>query len=462
MKWMKIFYSSIFIVFFSINLYTSNKIDKNIIVNNYSGLTYENNYDEIERLYVDTINIYPKDDNNCDTLLKRYRTWWMTKINNINTDDTTVINIIGDGWRGLKYVVPVYSYNNYDWFRFDDSEIEDHYGAMGKWSFAIKKKFKQKSVYVARTYPYPAERIEKVIAQHKNHPYFKTEILDYSPKGYPIYYFNITNPNIDNKHKKDIWIHSRTHPAETGSSFVLEGMIDYLLGRENMAGNEIDLNKLNFHIVPIVNIDGVICANSRRSPLGYDIEREWRKVDSNKYLLQDDVAKEAKIIYHKITSLKDEGADFIIALNMHSKNAKQFERPFIYSNFTRTLKAHGKQGDILFDKQLHFCKLVSQNFCGDTFMIRRSYEPMKDMAEKIFVESWFWANFKDKVMAGTVEFPESRTYCTESRATVNDYFEMGRALTKGINEYYNFYYTPKKKKQPAHKELLKFYRRPQW
>lgn len=461
---------TLFIILISLVLLSSTTLTPNQKVNSYHNLNYTQYFDEIERLYIDTISIYPKDDNNCDTLLKRYRTWWMSKIENIDTNVNTVIKIRGDGWRGGTYVVPVYSYNNIDWFRFSDSSVFDEYGSMAMWNYTITKKFEKPTIYVARTYPYPAERIENIISQYSSHPYFFKEIIGYSPKGFPIYCFTITNRKVSSRFKKDVWIHSRTHPAETGSSFVLEGMIDYLLGQDNMASNKVNLNKLIFHIIPIVNIDGVVCANSRRSPLGYDIEREWRKIDSNKYYLQDSVAVETKIIHKKITSLIVTGAKFFLSLNLHSKNAQQNEHPFMYSNFTRSLKAHGTNGDRLFYKQLHFCKLVSDNFCGDTFMIRRSYKPMQDMAEKVFVESWWWANFKDEIMAGTLEFPESKTYCSYNdsvpkRATPKDYFDLGEALAKSIYQYYLIYETPNpflkyKEDGLSKKFLLNYYRKP--
>ena len=61
------------------------------------------------------------------------------------------------------------------------------------------------------------------------------------------------------------------HPGESNSSFVIEGLIDYLVGNEKGAGLLRD--RFVFKIVPMLNPDGVIVGNYRCSLSGYDLNR---------------------------------------------------------------------------------------------------------------------------------------------------------------------------------------------
>lgn len=63
------------------------------------------------------------------------------------------------------------------------------------------------------------------------------------------------------ENKKIIWIIARQHSGEVTSSFMMEGVINFLLGGSNKA-KEL-LRKYVFKVVPMINIDGVIHGNSR-------------------------------------------------------------------------------------------------------------------------------------------------------------------------------------------------------
>jgi murein tripeptide amidase MpaA len=74
-------------------------------------------------------------------------------------------------------------------------------------------------------------------------------------------------------YKKCIVITSRVHPGETQSSFLVEGLISYLLSDEEEA-REIR-EKFVFKIIPMLNPDGVYLGNSRSSLMGVDLNRRW-------------------------------------------------------------------------------------------------------------------------------------------------------------------------------------------
>ena len=79
----------------------------------------------------------------------------------------------------------------------------------------------------------------------------------------------------DKFYKKAIVITSRVHPGETQSSFLVEGLINYLLSDEDEACEIRD--KFVIKIIPMLNPDGVILGNSRSSLIGVDLNRRWIK-----------------------------------------------------------------------------------------------------------------------------------------------------------------------------------------
>ena len=79
----------------------------------------------------------------------------------------------------------------------------------------------------------------------------------------------------DKFYKKVIVITSRVHPGETQSSFMVEGLINYLLSDADEA-REIR-EKFVIKIVPMLNPDGVVLGNTRSSLIGVDLNRRWLK-----------------------------------------------------------------------------------------------------------------------------------------------------------------------------------------
>ncbi|KAI9206052.1 uncharacterized protein BJ171DRAFT_40212 [Polychytrium aggregatum] len=74
--------------------------------------------------------------------------------------------------------------------------------------------------------------------------------------------------------RKYIFLSSRVHPGETNSSFIIEGVIAFLLSDEATA---IKLRSTCiFKIIPMLNPDGVINGSHRCSLAGVDLNRQWQ------------------------------------------------------------------------------------------------------------------------------------------------------------------------------------------
>ncbi len=75
-------------------------------------------------------------------------------------------------------------------------------------------------------------------------------------------------------------ISSRVHPGETGASFMVKGIIDYLVGPS--LGARLLRDNFIFKVVPMLNPDGVINGNTRCNLAGVDLNRQW--IEPNKKL----------------------------------------------------------------------------------------------------------------------------------------------------------------------------------
>lgn len=64
----------------------------------------------------------------------------------------------------------------------------------------------------------------------------------------------------------------RVHPGESNASYIMEGIIDYLISSDDPQSNLLR-NRFVFKIVPMLNPDGVIVGNYRCSLSGLDLNR---------------------------------------------------------------------------------------------------------------------------------------------------------------------------------------------
>ena len=64
-------------------------------------------------------------------------------------------------------------------------------------------------------------------------------------------------------------ITSRVHPVDTNCSYIVEGIIHFLISDHQMAIKLRD--NFIFKIIPMLNPDGVIIGNSKCSLNGYDL-----------------------------------------------------------------------------------------------------------------------------------------------------------------------------------------------
>lgn len=107
--------------------------------------------------------------------------------------------------------------------------------------------------------------------------------------------------------KKVIVITGRVHPGETNASWIVHGLIKFLVGRDKVAK---ELRKrIIFKIIPMINADGVIVGNTRCSMIGRDVNRLFskpnQKLTPEPYYLRALVKEMQKYDKHKVLAYLD-------------------------------------------------------------------------------------------------------------------------------------------------------------
>lgn len=94
-------------------------------------------------------------------------------------------------------------------------------------------------------------------------------------------YINVVTIGTGKSSLKDsgvVWVLGRQHPGETTGSFMIEGIINYLVSLySSRTALSSVLEGLIFKIVPMLNIDGVIHGNTRSELTGVDPNRMWKR-----------------------------------------------------------------------------------------------------------------------------------------------------------------------------------------
>ena len=134
-----------------------------------------------------------------------------------------------------------------------------------------------KYVYFAYCYPYTYTQLTNYLfSLNIYNKILRIDSIGQTLDNNKLYMLIITNfeDSFDTlANKKAIIFTARVHPGESSSSFVIQGLIEFLLSNEPKA---ISLRKnYIFKIVPMLNPDGVIRGNFRMNSVGKDLNRMW-------------------------------------------------------------------------------------------------------------------------------------------------------------------------------------------
>lgn len=345
-------------------------------------------------------------------------------INTVTTTDSlnytvTTVSDIGGRWfyfriKGMKNKFirvtitstdvnrPMYSYNNRDFTRFTASESPT--------TKMFQKTFTEDTVYVAYYTPYNYSFLQERINEWILSSLVKVDTLGITDNGFPIQQITITDPSVPNADKKRVWIHARTHPGETPSSWHFDGIIQKLLSTDEV----ISYYRQNviFYLIPFTNPDGVFYGKSRTNFSGVDVESNWNKSDT-------ETSKEVKILKQRMAQINSEKV-LSVFNNLHSQAV---------SYCTFWIHTPGSTTPRFYRKEYQFSNL---NTSDNPYFVPGDYSESNLSA--VFPEGWLWANHGEQVMALTYETPYDN-YSNGIWVSNDNLIEIGQRNVYAIAEY---------------------------
>ena len=163
----------------------------------------------------------------------------------------------------------VYSCNGENWHRL----TQHSYSSTNGGTYTFVQTFPCDEAQIATFFPLNYQSMQDYLDTIAASPWATKTTLGVSVQGRNLDLLTITNTAIPSANKKLVYIIGRQHSAETASSHMLKGMIDFLVSSDTNAQRMRD--NFIWYIVPMVNPDGVYLGNSRETSEGNDPNRDW-------------------------------------------------------------------------------------------------------------------------------------------------------------------------------------------
>jgi len=169
---------------------------------------------------------------------------------------------------------PVFSYDQQTWQHFADDEIswdekEPH--------LTVRFRPRKTTVWIAHCAPYTVQDLDRELAQWRGNPDFKEQTIGKSVQDRDLKLLTITASSTPDRGKKVLWLMARQHSWETGTSWDLQGALEFLLSGDPVA-QRIRRGAI-FKIFPMADPDGVAEGGVRFNANGYDLNRNWDAID---------------------------------------------------------------------------------------------------------------------------------------------------------------------------------------
>jgi hypothetical protein len=126
-------------------------------------------------------------------------------------------------------------------------------------------------LYVARTEPYRLSDLERLLGSIRDHPLVRIEPIGETAGGRELEIVHIGNTEAPYR----AFLRARAHPWESGSNWVVEGLVRRLLQGDDEAKRM--LSTYTVSILPMGNKDGVARGMTRFNLRGTDLNRNWNR-----------------------------------------------------------------------------------------------------------------------------------------------------------------------------------------
>ncbi|XP_032379525.1 cytosolic carboxypeptidase 2 [Etheostoma spectabile] len=182
----------------------------------------------------------------------------------------------GIGWQRTGSNIRYYRNSNQN-TKDSNSDIITLYSL----TWTLQFPYDSDTCYLAHCYPYTYSHLQRYLRRISSNPkvasYCTLRVLCHSLAGNAVYVLTITSrggSRVEGRKKKAVVVTARVHPGETNGSWMMEGLLDFLLGDSEDA--QLLRDTFVFKVVPMLNPDGVVVGNYRCSLSGRDLNRYYK------------------------------------------------------------------------------------------------------------------------------------------------------------------------------------------
>lgn len=253
---------------------------------------------------------------------------------------------------------------------------------------------------------YGYDSLKADLARWSWSPYVQIDSVGATVQNRAMYVMTIQASGSASPRRKRVWVHARTHPNEVQGTWVINEMIELLLGESLLA--RLLRDSCIMTIMPMYNPDGVELGLPRENANGVDLESNWAA---------NPAEPEVQVLRRVFTQLMAGTHPIQVALNMHS--ALACRRYFVYHAASGTSQLYASL-------EQQYISSVRSYFPGGiepyTYFISWS-----GGAPTYYPESWFWYNHHEAVLALTYEDKN----CTSA----GGYDSTAFALLRGVADF---------------------------
>ena len=255
-------------------------------------------------------------------------------------------------------------------------------------------------------------------------PYAILTTLGQSFENRDLHLVTVNNPDYPDAGKHRVWVHTRVHAGEITSTHTMLGFLSQVLA--NSATGRRLREYVTFHIVPQVNVDGIHRGHTRWDAQGIDIESEWCNIR----------VPEAALLKGQVDFLMTQSNPISVALNLHSTRGN-FTDSFFFKHLSPSVS-------VAFEG-------IQQNYIDAVDAATPLFDNLSAQTSQLnpctFIESYFWNNWGESVMALTEEGHYYRRITDNAWTDGAHYREIGRAMARGLVTYYDL--PPSSEPDPA-------------
>lgn len=172
-------------------------------------------------------------------------------------------------------VRPFISYDRRTWTPLPTSALEWDAAAS---TFRMRFVPSASPVWIAHVPPYITGDLNKLLDEFRGNPHLSMRDAGKTVEGRKIHWLTVTNQSRPDSGKKVLWLMARQHAWESGTSWVAEGALRFLLKKDDPVAARLR-DEFVVHFFPMADPDGVTRGGVRFNLHGFDVNRNWDVVD---------------------------------------------------------------------------------------------------------------------------------------------------------------------------------------